>query len=185
MYKLYTDKNELFECEVSVKNASLKNSKARLIIESEDLNLVFNGEIKDGKCQVPIRKLNGILQENTKGKMSLEIIVENTYFIPWESNFTVEEHTSIKVQVKEQTSSKKPLVEIKMKEEKEEKVSTPPNLSKVAINEVSVICERLGITKSNVKDKRSDFIQILREYFKSNPEFTQYRKEIVATYLCS
>lgn len=85
-YKLYTDKQEVFECEVAVKNASLKNSVARLVVESENLDLVFKGKINDGKCIVPIRKLKGILDENTKGNMSLEVIVEDTYFKPWEGS---------------------------------------------------------------------------------------------------
>jgi hypothetical protein len=42
MYKLFTDKTELFECNVKLEGASLKNSQARLIIESEEINLLFN-----------------------------------------------------------------------------------------------------------------------------------------------
>ena len=57
-YKLYLDKNELFECDIQIKNASLKNSMARLVVESaEGINLVFNGKIENGKCNVPIRRL--------------------------------------------------------------------------------------------------------------------------------
>lgn len=185
MYKLYIDKNELFECEVAVKNASLKNSQARLIIESNDVNLVFNGSIQNGTCKIPIKKLKGLLQENTQGKIHLEVIVEDTYFKPWESDFVVEEHTSVKVQIKEQSLPQKPSIEISMK--KEDKPATPsaPNLSKVAINEIVGICDKFGINKSNAKDKKSEFVQILKEYFKSNPEFIKYKKEIVATYLYS
>ena len=39
MYKLFTDKTEVFECNIKLEGASLKNSHARLIIESEDVNL--------------------------------------------------------------------------------------------------------------------------------------------------
>ena len=45
MYKLFTDKTELFECNVKLEGASLKSSIARIIIESEDVNLLFNGTI--------------------------------------------------------------------------------------------------------------------------------------------
>ncbi len=52
-YKLYTDKNESFECEVAVKNASLKGSMARLVVESADgPNLIFHGKIENGKSAV-------------------------------------------------------------------------------------------------------------------------------------
>jgi hypothetical protein len=116
-YTLYTDKNENFSAEVSVKNASLKNSIARLIVESDNLNLVFKGHIEDGKCIIPIKKLKGVLDENTKGKIHLEIIIEDVYFKPWESDFVVEEHTSMKVVVQEQKQpSSKPMVEVKVEQ---------------------------------------------------------------------
>ncbi len=43
MYKLFTDKPEVFECNIKLEGASLKNSQARLIIETEDINLLFTG----------------------------------------------------------------------------------------------------------------------------------------------
>ena len=73
MYKLFTDKTELFECNISIEGASLRNSSARLIIESNDVNLLFNGKLdSSGKCQVPVKKLRGLLDENTKGNIKLD-----------------------------------------------------------------------------------------------------------------
>ena len=43
MYKLYTDKQEIFECDIQLEGASLNNSKARLVIETTDLSLLFKG----------------------------------------------------------------------------------------------------------------------------------------------
>jgi hypothetical protein len=37
MYILYTDKQEVFECSISLEGASVKNSQARLIVESDNL----------------------------------------------------------------------------------------------------------------------------------------------------
>jgi hypothetical protein len=117
MYKLYTDKNENFIADVSVKNASLKNSIARLVVETPQVNLVFKGTIEEQKCVIPIKKLKGLLEENANGKMYLEIIVEDVYFKPWESEFVVEEHTSMKVVVQEQKEeTSKPIVEVKVTE---------------------------------------------------------------------
>lgn len=129
-YKIYTDKAEDFIAEVSVKNASLKNSIARLIVESSDgLSLVFKGSIHDGKCTVPIKRLKGIMEENSHGTIHLEIIVEDVYFKPWESDFIVEEHTSMKVMVQEQKTPAKPIVEVKVEPTKpvivEQAVQTP------------------------------------------------------------
>ena len=107
-YKLYTDKQENFECQIYLEGTSLSKAKARLIVESGDLNLMFNGKIdKDGKCQVPIKKLRGLLDENTNGNIKLEVIAEDTYFQPWQSEFTVDTAKKIKVEIKEQKQPKK------------------------------------------------------------------------------
>lgn len=83
-YTLYTDRNEEFVCEIAVKNASLKNAFARMVVEAGDLTLMFPGQLKDGKCHVPIRRLKNLLEENATGNMHLEVVVEDTYFKPWE-----------------------------------------------------------------------------------------------------
>ena len=103
MYKLYTDKTEIFECKVKIDGASLSNSKARLIIESEDLNLLFNGKIDEhGNCKITIKRLKGILPESMKGEIKLEVIADDTYFIPWKSEFSVDASKKVVVEVKSQ-----------------------------------------------------------------------------------
>ena len=67
-YKLYTDKQENFECQIYLEGTSLSKAKARLVVESGGLSLMFHGKIdKNGKCQVPIKKLRGLLDENDNG----------------------------------------------------------------------------------------------------------------------
>jgi len=101
MYKLFTDKTEVFECNIKLEGASLKNSQARLIIESEDVNLMFEGTInKDGKCSILIKKLKGLLEDSTSGQIKLEVIAEDTYFTPWKSDFIVEASRKVTVEVK-------------------------------------------------------------------------------------
>jgi hypothetical protein len=101
MYKLFTDKTEVFECNIKLEGASLKNSQARLVIESEDVNLMFEGTInKDGKCSIPIKKLKGLLEDSTSGQIKLEVIAEDTYFTPWKSEFVVEASRKVTVEVK-------------------------------------------------------------------------------------
>jgi hypothetical protein len=105
MYTLYTDKQELFECSISLEGASVKNSKVRLVVEADNLNLLFKGTIdSSGKCTVPIRKLKNLLEESTKGKIKLEVIADDTYFTPWESDFEVETARKVTVEVKTQTN---------------------------------------------------------------------------------
>ena len=113
MYTLYTDKQELFECSISLEGASVKNSQARLIVESDNLNLLFKGTIdSNGKCSVPIKKLKNLLEESTKGKIRLEVIADDTYFTPWESDFEVETARKVTVEVKTQTN-KSTIAEVK------------------------------------------------------------------------
>lgn len=185
-YKLYIDKNENFECEVAVKNASLKGSIARLIVESEGVNLVFNGKIEGERCVIPVRRLKGLLDENTRGNMHLEVIVEDTYFKPWESDFLVEEHTSVKVKVSEEKiGSKKPIVEIKTKPVVEVKKSPKPSKKKsinifIPLKEISTICEQFGIKKSNLQKRKQDFVTLLKEYFKANTEYNYHKQAILS-----
>ncbi len=107
-YKLYKDINESFTCDIFIEGANPEKSKVRLILESDDWNLVFNGEIFNGKCIIPIKKLD-ILKENLVGDIRLEVIAEGNVFIPWEDKFliksskkvsTVNEKIEKKVEVK-------------------------------------------------------------------------------------
>jgi hypothetical protein len=98
-YKLYRDRDETFECKVNVEGAALINSAARLILESDLWNLVFNGKIyKDGRCIIPLRKMT-ILPEGTIGKARLEIIIDDTIFVPWEDAFMVEGLKKVSVEI--------------------------------------------------------------------------------------
>ncbi len=168
-YTLYTDKAENFICEVSVKNASLKNAFARMIVESDNFSLMFKGQIKDGKCTVPINRLRGLLDERSRGKMHLELIVEDTYFKPWEDDFIVEQNTAVKVNVQEQKRTSKPIVEIKTRPQIKTKLSIPAS-------DIVFICGHIGITKKNLIKHEKDFKQLVREYFKSSPEFMSRSK---------
>ena len=107
MYKLFTDKIENFEARIKLEGASLKKSSARLVVEAENFSLLFNGTIDDsGNVSVPVRRLKGLLDENTSGAIRLEVIAEDTFFTPWESTFEVDTAKSIKVEIKSQQSTK-------------------------------------------------------------------------------
>ena len=58
-YKLYTDKQEVFECKIHLEGASLTKAISRILVETKDLKLMFEGTIdRNGNCKVPIKKLN-------------------------------------------------------------------------------------------------------------------------------
>lgn len=109
-YTVYRDKSENFSCDVSVEGARLNDTQARLILESDDWTLMFDGEIdREGRCNIPIKKLN-ILEEGTTGKIRLEVIAENTVFTPWEDDFKVKMSKKVTVQLSE--SIKRPKKEL-------------------------------------------------------------------------
>jgi hypothetical protein len=168
MYKLFTDKTELFECSISLQGASLKKSKARLVIETKDYSLLFNGTIsKSGKCEIPIKKLKGLIDEDTSGNIRLEVIAEDTFFTPWESDFEVETSRKVTVEVKSQTV-KKPIVEAKVTAKvtvKESNISVSEkehviNLLKLLIKE--------EINIKNISYKRNKLNNIVATYLREN-----------------
>jgi len=103
-YILYKDKEENFSCDIYVEGAKTDDTKTRLLIETDQWNLFFDGDIKFGKVNIPIKKLS-LLEEGAKGKIKLEVIAEETVFIPWEKEFKVK--LSKKVLVKVDEKSKK------------------------------------------------------------------------------
>ena len=40
-YKLYTDKQEVFECKIHLEGASLTKATSRILVETKDLKLMF------------------------------------------------------------------------------------------------------------------------------------------------
>ena len=163
MYKLFTDKAELFECSISLQGASLKKSKARLVIETPEYSLLFNGTIsKGGKCEIPIKKLKGLIDEDTTGNIRLEVIAEDTFFTPWNSNFEVETSKKVTVEVKTQTT-KKPIVEAKVKVKEKPTITEKQhviNLFKLLIKE--------DINVDNISFKRNELNNIVATYLKEN-----------------
>ena len=108
-YKLYHDKNEEFVCDIAIEGSSPEDTFARIIIESEEWSLIFPGEIRNGKCIVPIKKLN-ILKEGLVGNIKLEVIAEGNLFTPWESDFKVKLSKKVTVSLNEQKKQpKKPI----------------------------------------------------------------------------
>ena len=91
MYTLFTDKSDVFECDLKLEGASISKSQCRLLIESDDFSLLFNGSINEsGQVKIPIKKLKNILEENKTGNLKLEVIADgDSYFTPWEEKFIV------------------------------------------------------------------------------------------------
>ena len=166
MYKLFTDKTNLFECSISLQGASLKKSKARLVVETTDYSLMFNGSISSGgKCEIPIRKLKGLIDENTLGNIRLEVVAEDTLFTPWESDFEVDASKKVTVEVKTQTT-KKPIVEAKVKVKiKNEK---PTITEKDHVMNLFKLLIKDDINVDNISYKRNALNNIVATYLQEN-----------------
>lgn len=118
-YKLYTDKPNKFSCNIQVDGTSLANSKVRLVIESDEISFLFNGVIYDnGVCEVNIPKTKNFLSENKTGNMRLEVIADDVFFEPWNTEFVVETSKKVAVVVQEQEEAK-PTVKVQMIQQQE------------------------------------------------------------------
>ena len=108
------NKAETFSCDIELEGANLKDTEVRLVLESDNWNLMFPGEIdKNGKVTIPIRKLN-IFEEGTRGKIKMEVIAEGTVFTPWEDDFEVKMSKKVMIKFNEsKTNSNKPKTIIK------------------------------------------------------------------------
>jgi hypothetical protein len=160
MYKLYTDVDKKFSCKVDVGGVSLSECKSRMILETDGLNLVFNGIItKDGMCEVQLTKLKNILSENTKGKLKLEVIAENTLFTPWETECLVDVYrrlniSEIKLESDSDIIDDRPKVSVKLGEvSKPKKEITNESKYKVHIDLLKNEMKKRNITTMNHFDK--------------------------------
>jgi hypothetical protein len=160
-YKLYTDKQETFECDLFLEGADLKNSSARIIVESNDLTLMFKGKIDEkGNCKVPIKKLKGLMGENTTGDIKLEVIAEDTLIEPWQSDFVVSTSKKVTVEVKSQ-GNKKPIKEVSSKPQV--KIKNIKNHSN-PINEIIEFLKENNITLQKVVKHKKRIVSILENY---------------------
>tara|TARA_B110000238_G_scaffold53563_1_gene58570 strand:- start:84 stop:644 length:561 start_codon:yes stop_codon:yes gene_type:complete len=166
MYKLFTDKSELFECDIKLEGASLSKSKARLVVETPDYSLLFNGSISSGgKCEIPIKKLKGLIDENTSGNIRLEVVAEDTLFTPWESDFEVDASKKVTVEVKSQTT-KKPIIEAKV--EVKVKNEKPTITEKDHVINLFKLLIKEDINVDNISYKRNELNNIVATYLKEN-----------------
>lgn len=183
MYKLYTDKVENFKCSIDLEGASLDETKVRLVLESDKLNLLYEGEVDaEGNCTIPIDKLKNVLKEGTEGTMKLEVIAEDTFFSPWEDQFSVNASKRVTVEVlsNDQKTIKESKVKVKVDYKKAEEVETTPevikeetpvvekktNLLEKHSTVVTKLLEKKGITKNNISENIDSVSKIIFNYSK-------------------
>jgi len=117
MYKLLKDKNNEFQCEIKLEGASITNAKARLFLEADGAEYSFKGEIDGNKCTIAMGKLSKFANLLENGKIRLEVLADDTLFVPYESDYVLEQEKKVTVEVKQQTEApKKPMMEVKVQE---------------------------------------------------------------------
>jgi|TARA_R110000823_G_scaffold126762_2_gene254063 hypothetical protein len=159
--KLYTDRAEVFECNVALKGASLKNSSIRAVLKLADKSLLYEGKIaSSGKSEIIFPKLKNILEEGDAGTMVLEVIADDAYFQPYKEKFTVQ-------------TSKKAVVEI---------ITSKPVEPQITVKKVtpeSQLIELLvarGVTRRLVIENKTRFSKVFHSYYQENKFKIGYKK---------
>jgi len=112
-YPIFKDKSVDFSCDITLEGAKLEDTEVRLILESDDWNIMFKGETsKDGKCIIPIKKMI-IFQEGKIGDIKLEVIADGSVFTPWEDKFIVKLSKKVEVKIHETKRSNPSLPKLK------------------------------------------------------------------------
>ena len=193
MYTLFTDKAENFECNIDIEGASISDTQARLVLESKNINLLFEGSVDaNGRCSIVIPKLKDYLKESKEGNMRLEVIAEDTFFSPWEDSFELKASKKVQVEVlsnkDELLKENKPSIKVTMPTK--EKVEKKPIQEKKTVTQkakpltskhgavLAKLLERKGITLSNIAKNPTKVNLVLEKYFKTYDVKVTYDKLI-------
>lgn len=175
MYTIQLDQAKNFECSLKIQGASLKKSKINMIIEGDDFDIKLKGTIdSSGQVTIPVKKLKGILDENVKGTMFLEVIAEDTYFTPYETEYVTEVSRKVEV-ITVNGKSKETLTEsedIKVIDSKPKvTISDIKNDNMLLIKEHAYRINK-NITKSNLnifkKEDKNKVIKTIQNYLTEN-----------------
>lgn len=187
MYTLFSDKKEDFKCKVQVEGSSLDKTTARLVLKSNNANLMFEGKIdSEGMCVIPINGLRSVLSEGSTGEMVLEVIADGSYFSPWSDEFDIKLSKNVQVEVfgdsKTNTISEMVTVEVQRPQVKKSVPKKRP--SKTSSMIVAEELKQRGITMSNILSNKKTFKEVihkLEETKKIKPirDNNRFLKEVV------
>ena len=190
MYTIQLDQTKNFECSLKIQGASLKKSKINMIIEGDDFDIKLKGAIdSSGKVTIPIKKLKGILDENIKGNMFLEVIAEDTYFTPYKTEYLTEVSRKVEV-ISVNGKSKESLTESESVDITDSKPKV--TISDIKNDDVLLIKEHVNrinknITRSNLnifkKEDKTKVIKTIQNYLTENKvENSLYNKIMTELY---
>lgn len=165
MIELKLNKESELSFEINVEGSD-KKPRARLMFEMEDkMELALEGKVNENSVNVTVPSLMDLREklsgDNIKGY--LEVIVDETYFVPWEEYF------SLKAPVTVQAESTK----VDTQESPDIKISVKTKKIKEKTAEVTII-EDYQIPKTRILLEKGDKIKILSETSKEYNDEDSY-----------
>ena len=124
------EENEL-TFQVQIEGTRPGTAKCRLMLESKDMSLAFEGQSTGEEVSVTLPPLDHILKEGNYD-MTLEVVVDDRFFEPLKLQGTFEKRLkvtaeSVTVRSKPKVKTSASLVEVKKKSDKPAKVSVSNN----------------------------------------------------------
>lgn len=104
---LFKNKGEIIKCHFDIEGAKTSDAVVRLCLEFEDnKNMFFYGSLEEsGDCTIPIPKLKEF--ENKKGKLTIEAIIDGSYFQLYQQPIELKNSVEVKMSPISQTSKPK------------------------------------------------------------------------------
>ena len=116
---------------------------------------------------IPIKKLRGLLDESIKGSMKLEVIAEDVYFQPWQSEFIVETAKKLSVEVISQSNETSSKPQITISEVKKDLPKPKPKRIVKTTQPMNILINGLskrGITVENISKRKKEILPFLEKY---------------------
>ena len=187
MLELYKGRNQTFECLVEIEGASANKSIPRLIFKpnNDNKSIFFEGKIDKNKCKIEIPPLD----INETGNVKLEIIVDDSLFSPWDSNYKIKEQitvesvsvkptvSSIKVINDDITVNKKPIKKQTKSAKKEQSKLIKENATEKNKN---LVKRYINEYKSKSQDDKSIIKEFASTLFEPKKETIRWGKSVLS-----
>ena len=117
--------------------------------------------------------------------MILEVVADDTYFSPWESEFVVDSFKKLEVTINESSTPSKPKISVSVVKPKKEKIVEQPKKKSTKISINKVISElkkdlsKNGITAKNMKTKKKLMSERVTNYFSKNKINKKHKTQIL------
>ena len=175
MYKLFSDVDRKFTCKVDVDGVKLNECSARMIVTSENgPNLFYEGKIdNNGNCEINLKRVKNLLDENSEGKLRLEVIADNTMFIPWESGFIVETKKKVTIEMESKEEVFEPIVEVFKPKVSVTVIDDEPSNDKLIESQIKILEATIKKNKINEHTKFNIFFERYSDLVKPKYNLTE------------